>query len=85
MKTPPEPRRVYVAVVDSKGKVRLGIAVEGEAGYHSVREDSDVGGTFQSMDEAKAVADAYNERLGIDEETAFRIVCGTMRRAIGRN
>lgn len=75
---PKEPRRAYVAVVE-EGGYRLGVAVEGENGYHPVREDSDVGGLFGTYDEADSIAKKMNEGLGLDPREVTKIVISTMR------
>jgi hypothetical protein len=72
-----EKPRAYTVVIESDG-YRLGIAVEGEAGYHKVKDDSDAGGTFSSREEAKATADAYNEGLGLTKERSHEIVSSSM-------
>ena len=72
-----EQRRAYVVVLENDGW-RLGIAVEGEAGYHKIREGSDAGGVIGSKDEAEAVAKAYNERLGISEKDAAAIMLSSV-------
>lgn len=74
-----EPRRVYTAVVTDTG-IRMGIAVEGETGYYRIRDDADLGGTYESYEKAQAVADRCNEVLGISKEDAFDIVCASMRK-----
>lgn len=71
-------RSAYTAVIEERGYC-LGVAVEGEAGYHPVREDSDAGGTFETYELASACADAYNASLGLTKEEATRIVISTMR------
>lgn len=71
-------RTAYVAVIDDKGAHRLGLAVEGEAGYHPAREDSDAGGSFATRDDALACAQRFNDRLGISAEDASRIVASSM-------
>jgi hypothetical protein len=71
-------RFAYVGVITAQGECRIGIAVEGEPGYNQVREDSDVGGTYETIDAAQKVADVYNERRGIDAEEAHKIVISTM-------
>lgn len=70
----------YVAVIDEKGDVRMGVATEGERGYTPVREDSDLGGTYSDYKVATLVADEMNERLGVSREDALKIVASSMFR-----
>lgn len=70
-------RRAYVAVTDECG-YRLGIAVEGEKGYHPTKPDSDAGAPFGSYEAASAAADAYNESLGLTKAEAHAIVASSM-------
>lgn len=71
-------RRAYVAVVADDRTYRLGIATEGEAGYDRIREDSDAGAPFASMDDANRAARAYNDGLGLSEKDAMDIVLSTI-------
>lgn len=70
-------RCAYTAIVD-EGGYRLGIAVEGEAGYHQCKDGTDAGGTFKTHEAASAVADAFNKNMGLSDEEAFKIVTSTM-------
>ncbi len=69
----------YTAVINDKGEYRLAIAKWGEAGYYGIKDDSDAGGTFDSLAEARTAADAYNERLGLSPLDALKIVWDTIR------
>lgn len=65
---PPEP-------LDGIGGA-LGVAVANESGYHPVPLGW---ARYASLDAASAHADALNESaLGLDAETAFRIIASTM-------
>jgi|CXWL01.1.fsa_nt_gi hypothetical protein len=73
----PRERLAYTAVIH-EGGYRLGIAEENVAGYTPVADDSDLGGTYPSLDEAQAVADACNDSLGLDKVEAMKIVLSSM-------
>lgn len=51
-------RCAYVAVIDEG--YRLGIAVEGESGYHRCKEETDAGGTFADFPAAQACAKEWS-------------------------
>lgn len=63
-------------VVTAKGEsgFSLGIAVANENGYNPID-----GRTFKSEDEARHWADSLNGHIGLDQDTAWRIICSTMR------
>ena len=61
----------YTAVV-AAGGWQLGIAVANEKGYHSISK------TFTEEKEAREWADGLNEHIGLDRDTAIRIVISTM-------
>ena len=75
-KTPP--RRAYVAVIDAKGRHKLGIAEEGEPGYYPLPDDSDLGGSYQSREHALSTAEEANKRLGLSKAEASAIVASSM-------
>lgn len=71
-------RIAYVAIIDERGEHRIGIAEEGEPGYYRLKDDSDLGGTYRSREEAQATVDAANERLGISPQEASAIALSSM-------
>ena len=71
------PRMVYTAVITKKG-VKMGLVVEGEAGYHPTKEDSDLGGSYKSYAEAKEVAAEMNKRGGYTPEEVAEVVASSI-------
>lgn len=72
-------RKAYVAVVREDGYF-LGIAVEGESGYHPMKEGSDHAGDWGDYERVREAAEDLNERLGLSKVDAAIIVASTMRK-----
>jgi len=69
-----EKRKAWVAVVSEKG-FTLGVAVEDEAGYYVTDYPS-----VDSYGKASKWAADLNERMGLTEMDAIRIVVSSMRK-----
>lgn len=69
----------YTAVINDKGENRLGIAKRDQPGYYPIRDEFDLGGTYESYDAATRVAELANERLGLTKQEAQLIVLSSIR------
>ena len=76
-----EHRNLAYFPVVAKDGWRMGIAEEGKPGYFKVKDESDLGGTYPSREEAQATADAMNERLGLSKKAAAKIVASSLAKA----
>lgn len=66
-------RIAYTTIVGPKGWT-IAVCREGENGYRPVPDY----GPYKDEAHARGVADRLNVRLGVDQETAFKIVASTM-------
>jgi len=76
-----EPKKIdmaYTAVIDTSGDVRMGVAERNRPGYSPIKDEADLGGTYESYEQAQEIAAALNKRLGLTKEEASKIVLSSM-------
>lgn len=72
---PPNPRMAFAVVIDrDRGGFTLGVAKEGEKGYHPYTRAA----CHPTFDAAQQVADQQNQLLGLTPKDAALIVASTM-------